>query len=191
MLAANGPSFFFPEGTGFQPLPDGTEPTGEQAAQLALRAIAALDAEGGAAEGGREVVFAGLGEPLARASELTKALRHLADHGAAKVKGTRLNTNGLVQRGYANAMAKSLRRAGLARACVQLQTADAAQYQDMVRPLHGLGHADACSFVTALVTAGVATEVSAIARPDVDLAAVEALALELGAARFLTRPYFE
>lgn len=193
MLAANGPSFTFPDGTGFQPLPDGREPTGEQAAQLALRVIGELDAEEGACDGGREVVFAGLGEPLARAPELIKALRHLDEHSGpgAEVKAARLNTNGLVQRQYARAMAKSLRRAGLARACVQLQTADAAQYLDMVRPLHGLDHSDACSFVTALVSAGVATEVSAIARPDVDLAAVEALALKLGAARFLKRPYFE
>lgn len=192
MLAANGPSFTFPEGTGFQALPDNVEPTGEQAAQLALQVIKDLDSKEGAREDGREVVFAGLGEPLARSQELIKALHYLNDHSNrfARVKGTRLNTNGLVKSENATSMANFLKEAGLARACVQLQTADAVQYQDMVRPLHGLNHSDACSFVAALVSAGVTTDVSAIARPGVDLAAVEALALELGAT-FLKRPYFE
>lgn len=183
--AANGPSFSLPDG--FKPLPDGTEPTGEQAGQLALKAISKTK------EKEADVVFEGKGEPLARVPELIAALKYLGRNSKRfqKVKSTTLNTNGLVKEQNATQIVTFLREAGLQKACVQLQTADAAQYQDMVGPLKGLHHSDVCAFVTALASGGIETHVSAVEKPGVDLAAVEALATELGAKHFVKKPYFE
>lgn len=170
-------TFTFPDGTHFQPLPDDKEPTGEQAAQLALDAIKGL------ASKEADVVFCGSGDPLARPRHLMRSLRYLTEHQNkfAHVKETRLDTNGLVMSENAASMANFLKEAGLNKAVVELQTADAKQYEELVRPRHGLTHSDACTFVTELVNAGVATEISAVDKPGVDLAAVEALATELGA----------
>merc|ERR1712110_312021 len=84
----------------------------------------------------REVVFAGLGEPLLRLPVLLSLLSRLQGH--PDIKGTRLNTNGLVPEESANDIAAQLHAAGLSKACVQLQTADAAQHESLVQPRKGL-----------------------------------------------------
>lgn len=191
MLEANGPGFEFPAGTDFQALPDGLEPSGQQAAQAALQACRDLDKVGkaGADErGGREVVFAGLGEPLMRRAALVAAIGSLV--GRSEVRATRLNTNGLVPASDAMAVAQELKAAGLGRVCVQLQTADAAQHEKLVRPFGATGHADVCAFVAALAKVGLPVDCSAVARPGVDLEATRKLALQLGANSFLVRPFF-
>mmetsp|Transcript_50079 Transcript_50079/g.140425 ORF Transcript_50079/g.140425 Transcript_50079/m.140425 type:complete len:257 (-) Transcript_50079:154-924(-) len=187
MLAANGPNFTFPPGTGFQPLPEGRELTGTEAAEAALLACDALDKEA-PSDSGREVVFAGLGEPLVRLPQLLEALSLLRDR--SEVRTLRLNTNGLVAAARAPSVAADLQKAGLRRVCVQLQTADPKQHEEMVKPHAGLSHADMCAFTAALASTGLHVDCTAVARPGVDLEAVRALALSLGAATYNTRPYF-
>eukprot|EP00929_Paragymnodinium_shiwhaense_P086614 TRINITY_DN47108_c0_g1_i1.p1 TRINITY_DN47108_c0_g1~~TRINITY_DN47108_c0_g1_i1.p1 ORF type:complete len:264 (-),score=40.14 TRINITY_DN47108_c0_g1_i1:204-995(-) len=191
MLAANGPGFTFPPGTGFQPLPSDQEPTGAEAADAAVQACRRLDQEEGPRQDGREVVFAGLGEPLMRLPALLDALQQLKAQPRNLVRATRLNSNGLVASAEAARTAEQLKAAGVGSVCVQLQTACAEQHAAMVQPRDGLSFGDACAFVSALARVGVPCEVTAIARPDVDTEAVKSLALsQLGATRFKTRPYF-
>lgn len=195
MLAANGPGFTFPPGTGFLPLPAGYEPTGAEAAEAALAACRRLDAEeGGGGPRPREVVFAGLGEPLLRLDTLCKALELLSASAAqAHVRGRRLNTNGLIAGGRSGAAGEAARRlsaAGLDSACVQLQSGDEAQHRELVAPHDGqVGLADAKELVVQLLQAGVKVECSVVGRPEVDLAKAEAVATALGAS-FKVRPYF-
>eukprot|EP00747_Dinoflagellata_sp_TGD_P219607 gnl/TRDRNA2_/TRDRNA2_91706_c0_seq1.p1 gnl/TRDRNA2_/TRDRNA2_91706_c0~~gnl/TRDRNA2_/TRDRNA2_91706_c0_seq1.p1 ORF type:complete len:286 (+),score=35.16 gnl/TRDRNA2_/TRDRNA2_91706_c0_seq1:51-860(+) len=189
MFAANGPGFTFPAGTNFEPLPDDFEPTGVQAAEAAIRECQRLDAEEGVLEGGRHVVFAGLGEPLVRVEALLEALRVLK--ASPEVRDTRLNTNGLVPLSTATAVAESLQSVQLDHVCVQLQTAFAAQHAEMVKPNPGLDFDSACNFVSALAKAGFQVECTAVGHPDVDVEAVRILAIsDLGAASFKVRPYF-
>lgn len=189
MLAANGPGFTFPDGANFQPLPESFEPSGKEAAECALLACRQLDSSEGVKVGGREVVFAGLGEPLVRLPALLDALRAL--RGCDAVSATRLNTNGLVPADDADRIARELHDAGVASVCVQLQTASATQHVELVEPKNGLSLADACRFVTALVRVGIPVECTAVGHPDVDQEAVRELAVgSLGATSFKTRPYF-
>eukprot|EP00928_Gymnodinium_smaydae_P064779 TRINITY_DN48040_c0_g1_i1.p1 TRINITY_DN48040_c0_g1~~TRINITY_DN48040_c0_g1_i1.p1 ORF type:complete len:248 (-),score=43.29 TRINITY_DN48040_c0_g1_i1:85-828(-) len=187
MLAANGPKFTFPPGTGFEPLPEGKEPSSDDVVAAVLAACETLDKVEGAKA--REVVFAGLGEPLLRLPVMLSVIHELGKRTKI-INGTRLNTNGLLPAADAEESARSLSKAGLQRACVQLQTADVQQHTTMVRPRAGLSLDDACAFAKALASAGVAVDCSAIDRGDVDLDAVEKLALSLGAQRFIKRPYF-
>lgn len=55
-------------------------------------------------------------------------------------------------------------------------------------PCEGRGFEDACAFVRRASQAAE-VEVTAVDRPDVDVAEVEALARSLGAARFRTRSW--
>jgi hypothetical protein len=213
MLEANGPGFEFPPGTGFSPLPAGYEPTGAEAAAAALGACQMLDLEAaGSDDGGttnaREIVYAGLGEPLMRLPALCEAVGLLA--AAEQVGEQRLNTNGLlggaggsgsgaaVGGASAAEAAQMLADAGLSSACVQIQTADPNQHSELMRPLPsppaaskglGLGLDDAVEFAAQLLRAGVAVECSVVARPGVDLSLAEALAIQLGAT-FKARPHF-
>jgi len=218
MLAANGPGFGFPPGTGFAPLPDGFAPTGAEAAAAALEACRQLNAQQQREPEPRAVVFAGLGEPLLRLPALCEALALLRDAREAEpallaAGALRLNTNGMLPaellrggegEGGCERAAAALAENGLSRCCVQLQSADAAQH----RLLMGLGGAasgagaeaeeqaaarpgleDAKALVRALLACGVQVDCSVVARPAVDVARAAALAAELGAG-FIERPWF-
>ena len=63
------------------------------------------------------------------------------------------------------------------------------QYAELLAPRDARGFTDACAFVAQLAEAGVNVEVTAVARPDVNVAQVEALANGLGARSFRTRSW--
>ena len=188
MLAANGPGFEFPPGTGFEPLPHGYEPSAPEAAEAALAAIDALNADCDVGAP-REIVYAGLGEPLVRLETLRDVVQILAT--SHQVSAQRLNTNGLLEGGAAVAdqAAQMLAAAGLNSACVQIQSGDATQHSELMAPHSGVGLADAMEFATQLLRVGVAVECSVVARPEVNLELAETLALHIGAT-FKARPYF-
>jgi hypothetical protein len=193
MLAANGPGFEFPPGTGFAPLPQGFEPTAAETVAATLVACDTLDAAAGGTSTPREIVYAGLGEPLMRLRPLCEVVATLAA-ASDRVGGQRLNTNGLLGGGddattTAAEAAQMLADAGLDSACVQIQSSDATQHNELMGPNAGLSLADAAEFASQLLRAGVAVECSVIARPEVDVDLAQALALGLGAT-FKARPYF-
>ena len=188
MLAANGPGFEFPPGTGFEPLPQGYEPSAAEAAKAALAAIDTTNADCDSSTP-REVVYAGLGEPLLRLETLCDVVQLLSK--SHQVDAQRLNTNGLLPggAGAAEQAAQMLAAAGLNSACVQIQSGEAGQHSELMDPSSGLGLADALEFAKQLLRAGVAVECSVVARPEVNLELAEVLALDIGAT-FKARPYY-
>ena len=72
---------------------------------------------------------------------------------------------------------------------VFLPAASSEKYAELLQPRAGRGFSDACSFVARLAEAGVDVECTAVARPDVDIAEIEALAMALGARSFRARSW--
>ena len=70
-----------------------------------------------------------------------------------------------------------------------LPAADATKYDELLQPREPGAFEDACAFVQRAAASGAHVEVTAVDRPDVDVAAVEALATSLGAAQFRTRSW--
>lgn len=172
--------------TGFVPLPDGApEPTGAD--------LGALVNEFCAATGAKTVVFQGNGDPLAAVDTVLETVRLVA---AEREVRFRLNTLGLCGRETADALflSDAFRRDARGRVdtlSVFLAAPDAETYANLLRPKSGDGFEDVCEFVRrAAATPGIDTiECTAVDRPDVDIAAVEALAMRLGATQFRTRSF--
>ena len=193
LIESRGPSFCMPASSGFAPLPPNAEPTAQQVADAVAAAFGDERFDGGAPP--NEVCFAGAGEPLLRRRCLEEAAVLIGQqHSGVKL---RLNTNGLVPASEAADVAASLRAAGISAASVALATADAAQYEQLMRPDSirltpafslPLGLDEVTGFVAACVAEGMAVECNAVEAPGVDLAAAGALAETLGAS-FRTRPY--
>jgi hypothetical protein len=71
---------------------------------------------------------------------------------------------------------------------VFLPAADAETYDELLEPREPGAFDDACAFIKR-ASMVVDVEVTAVDRPDVDVAQVEALAKSLGAAQFRTRSW--
>ena len=182
-------------GSGFEPLPAGAaEPSAEELARLVDEFFAAAAAPPLATA---SVVWQGDGDPLEAASVVVDTvaacatgvdfrLNTLGLCDAAAVD--RLLASGVLARGWTPAVGqpRGSRIASVSGVSVFLPAADPAQYAELLRPREGRGLPDACAFVSWLAEEGVAVEVTAVARPDVDVDAIEALALELGASSFRT-----
>ena len=72
---------------------------------------------------------------------------------------------------------------------VFLPAADAMTYDALLMPRAAGGFEDACEFVRRAAASGMRVEVTAVDRPDVAVADVEALAGRLGATDFRTRSW--
>jgi TatD DNase family protein len=134
-----------------------------------------------------EFVFCGYGEPTYRLGALVEASR-LARRRLAGV-ALRLNTVGLGDLVCGRPIASELQEA-LDEVRVSLNTADPAQWTRLMRPkpeFAAAGFQAVLSF-TRECASRIPTTVTALERPDVDLAACRRLARSLGA-RFLERPY--
>lgn len=184
LIQSRGPGFAMPVQSGFAPLPEGFTPSAEEVYQAVEAAQSDYDS----------IAFAGAGEPLLRLGVLEQAAQLLLPKGVP----LRVNTNGLVARSEAPVLAQRLRAAGLSSVSVALASADADQYAALMRPEKlryspvfslTLGLSDVTGFVEACVAAGLAVECTAVAAPEVDLQAAEALAKALGAG-FRSRAYF-
>ena len=81
------------------------------------------------------------------------------------------------------------RESRIASVSVFLPAASPKKYAELLRPRGGQGLNDVCNFVAQLAEAGVHVECTAVARPDVNVAEVEALARSLGARAFRTRSW--
>ena len=81
------------------------------------------------------------------------------------------------------------RQCRIASTSVFLPAVDPTKYVELLQPCHGRGLEDVCSFISRVAATGVDVEVTAVDRPDVDVAAIEALAMKLGAALFRTRSF--
>jgi len=150
-----------------------------------------------AAEPADAVVFAGTGEP-------TLALGQLLALGE-RLRGTagalRLNTNGLGSLQHGRDIVPELRSAGITGVSVALNAPTSARHRCTVRPrVRGASAEEAfsaaCSFVSASAAAfpPASVEVTCVAAPGIDAAAVEALVRDLTPATaqvaFRERPFF-
>eukprot|EP00277_Geminigera_cryophila_P016973 CAMPEP_0179454158 /NCGR_PEP_ID=MMETSP0799-20121207/38002_1 /TAXON_ID=46947 /ORGANISM="Geminigera cryophila, Strain CCMP2564" /LENGTH=224 /DNA_ID=CAMNT_0021251717 /DNA_START=217 /DNA_END=891 /DNA_ORIENTATION=- len=188
----------------FEPLPAGAlEPTAAELAMLVnefYSTIASANSGGELGSMGERdlgVVFQGDGDPLECVGVVLETVGLVAQerNGIA----FRLNTLGLcddatlqlllVSNVLARGDADRRRETRIATVSVFLPAADATQYNLLLQPRAGRGFADVCNFVATLADAGVDVECTAVARPDVDVTKVEALAMGLGARTFRTRSF--
>ena len=129
--------------------------------------------------GAQSVVIQGEGDPLAAQDVVVETLRLAQGSGAQ----FRLNTLGV---GATDAIFDAL---GLVdTVSIFLPAAEASKYDELLQPREPGAFEDACAFVRR-ASAVSNVEVTAVDRPDVDVAAVEALATSLGAAQFRTRSW--
>ena len=179
------------EDTGFQPLPPGdVEPTAEELASLVEEFFAACG-ESSSGEG----VFQGNGDPLEVAAVVIGTVGLVAQRRSGIP--FRLNTLGLCSASTVDALLASAAFGGsssgsssrITEVSVFMPAPEANRYAELLRPCEGRGFDDACTFVRRSAQAGVAVEVTAVDRPDVDVAEVEALAMRLGAKTFRTRSW--
>lgn len=139
------------------------------------------------AGGAREVVFCGYGESTYRLDLVSAIGLNLRLH--RRGLRVRLDTIGLGSLIWKRDISRQLALC-LDAVSVSLNTADPAQWLELHRPapeFRERGFAAACGFVSRCVEAGLETRVTAVALPEVDLAAVRELALSLGAS-FAARP---
>ena len=172
--------------SGFEPLPaNAEEPSAAEFNDLVRDWIAAT--------GSGRVVIQGEGDPLAAADVVVETLS-LAQGSGAKF---RLNTLGQTpvtaetvwpRRGGYLAEAVDAALPLVEAVSVFLPAADAGTYDALLQPRDPGAFDDACAFVKR-ASMVMNVEVTAVDRPDVDVAQVEALAKSLGAAHFRTRSW--
>ncbi len=159
--------------SGFEPLPQGAaEPSGAELNDLVRDWVDKT--------GAQSVVIQGEGDPLAAQDVVCETLRLAQGSGAQ----FRLNTLGV---GATDAIFDALKL--VETVSIFLPAAEASKYDELLRPREPGAFDDACAFVRRAAAAGAHVEVTAVDRPDVDVAAVEALATSLGAAQFRTRSW--
>ena len=158
--------------SGFEPLPQGAaEPSGRELNDLVRDWVDKT--------GSTRVVIQGEGDPLAAQDVVVETLRLAQGSGAQ----FRLNTLGV---GATDAIFDAL---GLVETVsVFLPAADATKYDELLQPREPGAFEDACAFVRR-ASAVSNVEVTAVDRPDVAVADVEALAGRLGATDFRTRSW--
>jgi GTP 3',8-cyclase len=125
-----------------------------------------------------EVVFCGLGEPTMRLDDVLAVtewlhLRRIPSRLVTNGHGELLNPD--------RDVAADLAAAGLEAATVSLVAADPATYDELCRPMFSKAHRAVIKFARRCVEEGVATTVTAVDQPGVDLADCETLAHAIGA----------
>ncbi|GHV19632.1 radical SAM protein [Planctomycetales bacterium] len=125
----------------------------------------------------REIVFCGFGEPTMRLDELKQAARYAKSRG----KPTRLNTNGLADLQYGREIAAEL--VGLIDAVsISLNATTAAQYQALCQSNFGERAFGALQdFARACLRRGMATTLTVVEMPSLDLSAAKKIADDIGA----------
>jgi len=192
------------------------DPTAEELANLVDDFYAAIATEnnkednslggmGSMGENDGGVVFQGNGDPLAAVDVVVETVRLVAQrrNGIA----FRLNTLGLCEpndielllsstdilarssSGRNNDCDDHRRETRIATVSVFLPAANPKQYAELLQPKGNFGFSDVCSFVVRLAEAGVNVECTTVARPDIKVAEVKALAMSLGASSFRTRSW--
>jgi TatD DNase family protein len=145
------------------------------AAEPSAEEVIAAIGDGGAY---REIVFCGFGEPTMRLDAMKTVSKYAKERLG---KPTRLNTNGLANLQYGRDIAPEL--AGIIDAVsVSLNAATAAQYQELCRSNFGERAFFALQdFARSCLRYGIATTLTVVAMPGIDLTAVEQIARNLGA----------
>lgn len=137
-----------------------------------------------------ELVFCGYGESTYRLADMIEACRRIREKLPAVRR--RLNTVGLGNLVCGRPIASEL-RGSLEAVCVSLNTADPAQWVEIMRPKPEFlerGFSSVKDFIRECAAQVTETAATAVERPDVDLKACGRLAESLGA-RFRLRPHLD
>lgn len=182
-ISVRGPGFVW--GKDFIKLPRGDfEPTAEMLATAVQDASTfGVDCE--------EITFAGYGEPLLRYDTICEAAELIKDYHKDYHKAAvlRIKTNGLILSANRTDVASLLKKSGVDKMAIALQTDNATQYAEIMNPQEG-GFDDVCAFVTACTAEGLEVDCTAVERPEVNLEGTRKLALSLGASSFTTSTWF-
>lgn len=186
-LSLRGPGFVMPSKSCFQALENDQEPTSdmlhdcvEDAFEKGKIRVDSMDSE--------PITFAGLGEPLLRKDCIYETANKIKEHRHGVP--LRVKTNGLIGSKDCASVASMLKSSGIDKMSISLVSDNPKQYQDIMQPMNGLKFQDVCSFVIACVEADMEVECTAVDRPDVNVSAVRALSLSLGAQHFSVATFF-
>jgi TatD family-associated radical SAM protein len=138
-------------------------------------------------ESEEEITFAGFGEPLLRYDTVCEAAELIKDH--QKSVSLRIKTNGLILPARRTDIVSLLKRSGIDKMAIALQTDNAAQYAEIMKPQEG-GFDDVCAFISACAEEGLSVDCTAVERPGLDLESTRKLAHSLGASSFTTSTWF-
>ena len=134
-----------------------------------------------------EITFAGYGEPLLRYDTICEAAELIKQQRMSV--SLRIKTNGLILPDYRTDIVARLKRSGIDKMAIALQTDNAPQYVEIMKPQEG-GFDDVCAFVSACAEAGLGVDCTAVERPGVDIESTRKLAHSLGATSFTTSTWF-
>ena len=184
-----GPSFVMPSHSNFSKLDeDITLPvTAELLAQAVEDAfnneqivVSSMDAA--------QITFAGFGEPLLFPKLLCDAAVLIKEnrHGVP----LRIKTNGLIDPAVGLQVSTQLKESGFDKISIALISDNPKQYASIMQPTGNRTFSDVCCFVESCVEVGLEVQCTAVKMPEVNIKAVRALALSLGAIEFASAPYF-
>ena len=129
----------------------------------------------------KEIVFTGFGEPTTRLSILLKITRWLHEQ---EIK-VRLDTNGhaaLINPGIK--VVEELKKAGLDAVSISLNAQTEDLYNQLCRPIYAGSYEAMLTFARQCIAAGMSTRLTVVRVPEVDIAACEKIARDMGATFF-------
>ena len=133
-----------------------------------------------------EVVFCGFGEPLERLDLVLEVTQWIKKNYR---KTVRVDTNGqgyLLNRG--RDVVQELKRAGVDKVSVSLNTHDKATYNQICKPVFEDAYENVLKFIKKAKEEGLETEATAVTIPEIDLAKVKELTERMGV-KFSVREY--
>lgn len=131
-----------------------------------------------------EVVFAGLGEPTLRLEEVIRVTEWLT---LRRIR-SRLDTNGHGQLlNPEREVAAELAAAGLDAVSISLVAPNSEVYNQVCRPIYDKAFRAVVRFAQECVAAGIATRLTVVDLPEVDIEACRSIAEKMGA-EFFVRP---
>lgn len=129
-----------------------------------------------------EVVFAGLGEPTLRLEEVVRVTEWLTTRRIA----SRLDTNGHGQLlNPDREVVAELVAAGLGAVSISLVAPNSEVYNQVCRPIYDKAFRAVIRFAEECVAAGIATRLTVVDMPEIDIEACRSIAEKMGADLFV------
>ncbi|WP_406661518.1 TatD family nuclease-associated radical SAM protein [Methanolobus sp. ZRKC3] len=126
----------------------------------------------------REIVFTGLGEPTCRFETVLDITRWLHERNCH----IRLDTNGHAKLMQPDMdVVKELKGAGLESVSVSLNAESKEKYNAICKPAFDNAYESLLEFTKEAVNLGIRTQMTVVAMPEIDIAACEKIATEIGA----------
>ncbi|TGC09172.1 TatD family nuclease-associated radical SAM protein [Methanolobus halotolerans] len=125
-----------------------------------------------------EIVFTGLGEPTCRLETVLDVTRWLHERGVR----VRLDTNGHAKLMYPETdVVTELKNAGLDSVSVSLNAESEEKYEKICKPSLKNAYDSLIDFTKEAIEAGIATRMTVVGMPEIDIGKCEKIARDLGA----------